>query len=295
MRSRRALVNYPGDRKWSGNIQGVGLCLRSNNGAPARRIFMSEGGDKAAVVMGLKTALQIGEIWDATSMGSPPELCTGVVHLWQRRLDASAEEINAGYELLSREEKARAIRFRVERPRSDFILTRATLRLLLARYAVCTPHEVHFRYGAQGKPALEGDSSLCFNASHTYGLALMAFVKQRAIGVDVENVNRETEPKRLAERFFSESERQALTPLRGNELRAAFFRCWTRKEAFIKAKGDGLSMPLHQFDVSVVPDERRALLATRPDPLEVGRWILRDLPVRAGYAAALAVGEPIAE
>jgi len=245
--------------------------------------------------MGLKTAVQIGEIWDASSIGCPPELPTGVVHLWQRRLHAPAEEINAHYELLSREEQARALRFRVERPRSDFVLTRATLRLLLAHYVGSSPHEVHFRYGAQGKPVLDGDSSLCFNASHTDGLALMAFVKQRAIGVDVENVNRETEAKGLAERFFSEREQQALKSLAGNELQVAFFRCWTRKEAFIKAKGDGLSMPLHQFDVSVVPDERSALLATRPDPSEAGRWMLRDLPVRAGYAAALAVEESIAD
>lgn len=239
--------------------------------------------------MGLKTAVQIGEVWDASSIGCPPELCTGVVHLWQRRLHASAEEMIACYELLSDEEKARALRFRVERPRSDFVLTRATLRLLLAHYSGSTPHEVHFRYGAQGKPVLEGDSSLGFNASHTDGLALMAFGKQRAIGVDVENVNRETEARRLAERFFSEREQQALKPLRGDELQAAFFRCWTRKEAFIKAKGDGLSLPLHQFDVSIVAGDRDALLATRPDPGEVSRWTISEVSPGSGYMAAVAV------
>ena len=239
--------------------------------------------------MELKTAVQIGEVCDASRIDCPAELCTGVVHLWQRRLQASAEEINGCYELLSREEKARALRFRVERPRSDFVLTRATLRLLLAHYAGSTPQEVHFRYGAQGKPALEGDTGLCFNASHTDGLALMAFVKQRAIGIDVENVNRRTEAKRLAERFFSKQERQALTSLRGNELQAAFFRCWTRKEAYIKAKGEGLLLPLHQFDVSIAAGDRDALLATRPDPSEASRWTISDVPLGEGYMAAVAV------
>ena len=95
----------------------------------------------------------------------------------------------------------------------------------------------------------------------------------------------------MAERFFSAYECHVLEHLSGDELHAAFFRCWTRKEAYIKAKGEGLSLPLHEFDVSIGPNEPQALLATRPDPLEAGHWILRDVPVPAGYAAALAVRE----
>jgi 4'-phosphopantetheinyl transferase len=251
--------------------------------------------EKSRVVMGSKTEVQIGEVWDATKIWAPPALGSGVVHLWQRQLNATGAEVSACYELLSIEEQERARRFRVERPRNEFVLTRGTLRSLLAQYLGGAPQEVRFRYAGQGKPALEGESGLSFNVSHTNGLALMAFVKQRTIGVDVENVGREVGAERLAERFFSEPERQALRPLRGDELQAAFFRCWTRKEAYIKAKGDGLSLPLHQFDVSIAEGDRDALLATRPDTAEAERWTICDIPMRAGYAAALAVAETLGD
>jgi len=241
--------------------------------------------------MGSKTEVQIGEVWDARTTGRPSELHPGVVHLWQRRLDASAAEVNAYCRLLSSEEQERALRFRVERPRKEFVLTRGTLRTLLAQYLGITPQEVHFRYAVRGKPALEGESGLCFNVSHTDGLALMAFVMRRTIGIDVENLVRGVDAQRLAERFFSERERQVLRPLRGDELQAAFFRCWTRKEAYIKAKGDGLSLALHEFDVSIAEQDRDALLATRPDPTEAARWTVCDVPMGTGYVAAVAVAE----
>jgi 4'-phosphopantetheinyl transferase len=117
----------------------------------------------------------------------------------------------------------------------------------------------------------------------------MAFVMRRTIGIDVENLVRGVDAQRLAERFFSERERQALRPLRGDELQAAFFRCWTRKEAYIKAKGDGLSLALHEFDVSIAEQDRDALLATRPDPTEAARWTVCDVPMGTGYVAAVAV------
>jgi 4'-phosphopantetheinyl transferase len=241
--------------------------------------------------MGSKTDVQIGEVWDARTTGRPSELHPGVVHLWQRRLDASAEEVSAYYRLLSSEEQERALRFRVERPRTEFVLTRGTLRTLLAQYLGITPQEVQFRYEVRGKPALEGESGLCFNVSHTNGLALMAFVMRRTIGIDVENLVRGVDAQRLAERFFSERERQALRSLRGDELQPAFFRCWTRKEAYIKAKGDGLSLALDQFDVSIAEQDRDALLATRPDPTEATRWTVCDVPMGTGYVAAVAVAE----
>ena len=243
--------------------------------------------------MGSKNEVRIGEVWDTTKGGYPPELSSGVVHLWQRPLNATGTEVSACYELLSIEEQERARRFRVERPRNEFVLTRGTLRSLLAQYLGGTPQGIRFRYAGHGKPTVEGESGLFFNVSHTRRLALMAFVKQRAIGVDVENVGREVEAERLAERFFSEHERQALSRLEGDELQAAFFRCWTRKEAYIKAKGHGLSLPLHQFDVSISEDDRDALLATRPDPNEAARWMICDIPIGHGFAAAVAVAETI--
>lgn len=239
--------------------------------------------------MAAKTEIEIGEAWDATSIGHPACPGSGVVHLWRRALHASAAELNSCYRLLSKEEQERALRFRIERPRKDFVLTRGTLRLLLARYLSTTAEEVSLRNSPNGKPFLEGENDLCFNVSHTDGLALMAFAKRRAIGVDVENLERETEVAQLAERFFSPTERQALRQLSGEKLKQAFFRCWTRKEAYIKAKGDGLSLPLDQFDVSIAAGDRDALLATRPDPVESDRWMLSDVFLGPGYTAAVAV------
>jgi 4'-phosphopantetheinyl transferase len=220
-----------------------------------------------------------------------PDLRPDIVNVWIRTLQVSSATESACYELLTSEERARAARYRLGRPRNDFILTRGTLRSLLARYGGMTPQDLSFRYSEYGKPLLDGKSDLRFNVSHTDGLALIAFVRTREIGVDVEKINAAPDVRKLAERFFSVRERHSLESLSGEDLQAAFFRCWTRKEAYIKARGDGLSLPLHQFDVSVAPNESRALLATRPDPSEAGRWILQDLSVSHGYVAALAVAE----
>ncbi len=214
----------------------------------------------------------------------PPD----VVHVWTRPLDAEEWAIKHGHEALSSEECARAARFRVERPRNDFILTRSALRSLLARYLATTPEALTFQVTEYGKPQLSGASDLRFNVSHTEGMALLAFTRGREIGVDVERIRPEPDARKLAERFFSHVEREALRPFRGEELQAAFFRCWSRKEAYIKARGEGLSLPLAQFDVSVEPDTTRILLATRPEATEAERWTIRNLAIASNYAAAVA-------
>jgi 4'-phosphopantetheinyl transferase len=222
-----------------------------------------------------------------------PDLPPDVVHIWNRSLQVSAPVEQACYELLSSEERERAARYRAGRPRTDFILTRGTLRFMVARYLGATPLAVSFIYSKHGKPLIHGPHDLRFNVSHTNGLALLAFVRTRDIGVDVEMIRAAPDLRKLAKRFFSVRERDALENLSEDELPAAFFRCWTRKEAYIKARGEGLSLPLHQFDVSVAADESRALLATRPDASEASRWSVRDLPTSPGYAAALAVAETV--
>ena len=241
------------------------------------------------MTMAAKTQIEIGKVWDATSVARPPELPAGVVHLWSRRLESSQAELNSCYELLSNEERDRAQRFRIERPRTAFVLTRGTLRALLAHYRGIKAKAVRFQYASRGKPFLEVEDGLCFNVSHADGLALMGFVKSRSIGVDIERVKPDTEVEKLAERFFSERECRDLRRLEGDEFRAAFFRVWTRKEAYIKATGEGLSLPLDQFDVSIAAGDRDALQATRPDAREAERWTVSDVAVRSGYTAAVAV------
>ena len=235
--------------------------------------------------------LEIRGVWDATLEAIPPELPPHAVHIWQRRLSTDDPSLDACFELLSPEEQEKAARYRVEHPRSDYILTRGTLRSLLSRYLGKDPREIHFRYASHGKPYVAGNTNLQFNVSHCDGLALLAFVRDREIGVDVERVRPQDDVKKLAERFFSLNEREKLRSLSGDELHGAFFRCWTRKEAYIKATGDGLSLPLHQFDVSIEPDAAQALIATRPDAAEAERWTISNLRIIPGYAAAVAVAK----
>jgi len=224
----------------------------------------------------------------------PRALPADEVHVWYRPLIQDIPNLNSFYDFLSTDERERASRYHFDRHRNEFILTRATLRILLASYLEKSPERFAFAYSAQGKPSLANESTdLRFNVSHTVshddGLAALAFARKREIGVDVEKIRLDCDAEKLAERFFSASERDYILRFSGHALDEAFFRCWTRKEAFIKAKGGGLSIPLDQFDVSIAEGEPAALLATRPDPAEARRWQLHHLPVKAGYAAALAI------
>jgi len=243
--------------------------------------------------MSCNLKVEVRECGDDAQDCVVPELPPDVVQVWTQVLRVPSPIEQSCYDILSAEERERAARNRAGRPRNDFVVTRGRLRSLAARYLGTAPQNLSFRYSKHGKPSLDGPFHLRFNVSHTEDLALLAFVRTREIGVDVEKITAATEARKLAERFFSVRERGVLENLSGEELHTAFFRCWTRKEAYVKARGEGLSLPLHQFDVSVTAGESHALLATRPDPSEAGRWILRDLPVIPGYAAAVAVAESV--
>ena len=235
--------------------------------------------------------IEISGVWDAsTDAAKVAHLPAGVVHLWKKSFDASPEEMERCYEVLSSEERTRAQRFLIEPPRRAFILTRGTLRLLLGKYLDGAPGDLSFHYTEFDKPFLNEGNKLRFNVSHTDGVALLAFVWGLELGVDVEKIRPVKDLKDLANRFFSLPERDRLNRLETeDELHAAFFRGWTRKEAYIKGKGEGLSIPLHQFDVSLEAGETQALIATRPEASEAGRWLVRDISFDPSYAAALAI------
>lgn len=219
-----------------------------------------------------------------------PDIPAGVARVWHWPLDVSALQGEDLRKVLSPDELERAERYRFDQHRNEFILTRAVLRIVLASYTAQSPESLSFDYSAQGKPALRnGPPDLRFNVSHTEGLAVLALVREREIGVDAEKIRPQPDAQKLAKRFFSAQEQRFLEKLSGDELQRAFFRCWTHKEAYIKAKGEGLSIPLHAFDVSLEADRPAALVGTRPDPTEAGRWTLYDLSIGQGYAAALAV------
>lgn len=219
-------------------------------------------------------------------------ISSGEVHVWRVRL----EQPHALYEhyqrILDEEERRRAARFHFDKHRRHFIVARGFLRTVLARYLDTRPEEIRFTYGPYGKPALDGEhrgSALRFNASHSGDWAVYGFVLDHAIGVDVEFVKEDFATERIAERFFSVYEVEALNGLPDAEKPAAFFRCWTRKEAYIKAIGSGLSHPLDTFDVTLAPGEPAELLRVQDDPEATARWSLFDLNMPPRYAAALAV------
>jgi 4'-phosphopantetheinyl transferase len=212
-----------------------------------------------------------------------------VIHIWRRRILPDPEFLQRGKALLSEDEAERASRYRVQHAQNAYILTRTALRVLLGRYLDASPQSIRFRLTEYGKPLLDGASELHFNVSHTEGLALLAFTQKRRIGVDVEKIRPQPDALKLARRFFSKNEQQQLESLSVKELPSAFFRCWSRKEAYIKARGEGLSLPLNRFDVSAALAPSAILLATRPDSTEAQQWVLRDVPVPSEYAAAVAV------
>jgi 4'-phosphopantetheinyl transferase len=214
------------------------------------------------------------------------------VHLWRVDLATVATAEQKWQQILSAGEQARATRFYFSRDRQYFTSTRALLRTILAGHAGSDPKELVFRYSEKDKPSLSTGHSgtqLEFNVSHSESVALLAFARGRALGVDVEQLRENFDQEAIARRFFSEKEQRQLAALQPSERYQGFFRCWTRKEAYIKAQGTGLSLPLHQFDVSLKPREVNALLSTRPDNAEAALWSLQEVLAGDRYVAALCV------
>ena len=191
------------------------------------------------------------------------KLQDGEVHVWFARLDRTPARLTRMRTVLNPEEAARADRFLMEVHRNRFIVGRALLRDLLAGYLDQPPEAIRFAYNEWGKPALEPGfvaRDLGFNLSHSQGLAMYAFVHEREVGVDLEMIRPEVASERVAENFFSPWEVETLRALPLEHQAEAFFNCWTRKEAYVKARGQGLSIDLKSFDVSLVPGEKAKIL-----------------------------------
>lgn len=212
------------------------------------------------------------------------------IAVWQIDLDEKVENLSGLERLLSEEERQRAARFHFNLDRERYVIGRAALRRLLGKQLQRRPEEVQFRYNPQGKPALdraEGDADWRFNIAHSGGLALIAVSLGREIGVDIERIRPDVECLELARRNFSPREIAELEATPSAEQRRAFFRGWTRKEAYLKAHGIGLSLPLDRFSVSLGSSAR--LLSAEHDESQLGRWELHSWEPAAEFVAALAV------
>jgi len=221
-----------------------------------------------------------------------PSLEGGDVHVWSVELDRGDGAVTPLLACLAPDERERAARFYFESDRRRFTVARATLRAILGRYLAREPETLAFAYGPHGKPTLAagcGDGALRFNLSHSHGVALIGITRQRDIGVDVERIRCIPDLEALAERCFAAGETAALRRLTTAQRAEAFFRCWTRKEAYLKALGDGLARPLDAFEVSLLPNEPARLLSVARDPEEVFRWAFWGLAVAPDAIGAVAV------
>ena len=218
------------------------------------------------------------------------DLPRGVVHVWRGSLARSQAERDVLWRFLSPDERARAERFHFEVHRHHFIVGRGLLRWLNGRYLSIAPQDIQFRYGAYDKPTLVTELALQFNVSHSHEGLVIAFCWETAVGVDIEYINRKLDDMdNIARRFFSAAESAAYLSAADSEKPDTFFNCWTRKEAFIKAVGQGLSFPLDEFEVSLLPAEPARLLNVRGSEQEAARWSMKSFDPFPGYRAALIV------
>jgi 4'-phosphopantetheinyl transferase len=228
-------------------------------------------------------------VWDCVAEVQPfsgPE-----IHVYSAHLDGpNAQNCER---LLSAEERVRAEQFRFEKDSARFIVARATLRTILGQYLGVHPTNVQFTYEVNGKPILanrqKADQILHFNVSHSQGLALYAVSNCAPLGVDVEFLRPIPDMAQIARSYFSKGEYAALSAVPAAHQVHAFYKCWTSKEAFIKATGDGLSFVLDRFEVELRPDHPSQLLSLDGDTDDAAAWTLKELAPGPGYIGAVAI------
>jgi 4'-phosphopantetheinyl transferase len=222
------------------------------------------------------------------ALAETAELTGDDVHVWLVDLNPGDQQIRSYAETLADDEHERAERFYFERDRRRFTVARGALRAILGGYLRMEPAAIEFEYGSRGKPSIAArlGRSLAFNVSHSGELALIACSPYGDLGVDIEEMRLLVDADEMAAQFFSEREVATLRSLPAVSHNEAFFRCWTRKEAYVKAVGDGLSRPLDAFDVTFAPGDAPALRIDGDDN-ETRHWALYALDVPRGYAGAL--------
>ena len=227
---------------------------------------------------------------------SPPQdlqysLESGIVHVWRVSLDDSPSRISRYQSHLSTDELARADRFRMPHPQSQFIITRGILRILLSRYMRVSPAQLHFETQDQGKPFLMTSSSfpIQFNVAHTKGIALIALTTQHAVGIDVEWIDRKIQDSDIAKRYFSPGESRYLASLDSTLRTQQFFWYWTGKEAYLKMLGKGISEGLAQCELTIDPDQFKIDVSHPNEKGQEGNCSVYRITCGAEHVGAVAV------
>lgn len=218
----------------------------------------------------------------------PARLTLGAsgIDVWRADLEIQSSEFRRIQDSLSPDELDRSVKFHFAKDRQRFITGRGILRDILARYLDQAPAEFHFSYTSHGKPSLDHRSNpdgLRFNLSHAGNLALYAIARNREVGIDLEQIEPKFAEDGIAERFFSRNEVAKLRSLPASVWSQAFFNCWTRKEAYVKARGAGLQIALDSFEVSLAPGEEARFLSEG----EIG-WSLEAFTPDRDHVAAIA-------
>lgn len=218
----------------------------------------------------------------------------GIPHIWVLDLRLLSKRSTEYECFLTTKELLRAKKFRFEKDKKTFVVVRGILRELSGQYLRIAPKDIRLRYTKYGKPELDyPKNNLHFNVSHASEIAIIGFSLGVPIGVDVEFVKYANDLEKVAKRFFSKNEYDKYMSLSGDEKLKGFYNCWTRKEAFIKAIGHGLSFPLDQFEVSFLPRSKVELVSTNFDAIEKNFWRLFSISVPENYVAACALRQNI--
>jgi 4'-phosphopantetheinyl transferase len=224
---------------------------------------------------------RLDSVWHPPQQAATfPTLADDEVHVWRAGLALPDERVRGLLEILSPEERERANRFRFQRHRACLMASHGILRIILGKYLAVAPAELYFRYGSNGKPEVAGEHGrrdIQFNMSRSHQLAVYAFTCCRKVGIDIEYIREGLEQEQLAQRYFTPQEIAVFCSSPVDQRSRAFFSCWTRKEACLKARGDGLSVLLSKFD------------ATLSSADSVAEWFLYELDMGPNYAAAVAV------
>lgn len=220
-----------------------------------------------------------------TNVSQVANLPENATHIWLVKMGEQLENLTYFQSILSDEEKSKVNNYKFSRDQQCSIISRACLRIFLGCYFDSEPSLIRLKKTKYGKPFLRSEPNIYFNVSHTNELVLYSFTKIAPIGIDVEYIEQNLAFHDLSNMFFAKNEINKLKELDGEELRLSFFRCWTRKEAFVKAVGEGLSFPLNKFEVTLLGDEPVCVLSE--NRLSKKNWSLHSFTPRTGYESAV--------